>query len=225
MNAIFVTGTDTGIGKTFVTALLLDQFNRSGYKTFAIKPIASGTTYNEKYGWENDDVLVLQKAASIVRPLRVVNPITLKEPIAPHLAALHMDIQLTNSGVRNAIVASIQIEADINFIEGVGGWAVPLNNHELFSEVICALSIPVILVVGIKLGCLNHAILTYHTIIQKNVQFVGWVANCLDPKTLALEENIQTLQEWIKSPCLGIVPYECQSSDVLNIKPIQQLLF
>lgn len=204
---IFVTGTDTGVGKTTISVLLLRKLNRLGYKTFALKPIASGCIADENNNLINEDALALQAAALIVKPYTVVNPIALKEPIAPHLAAKLMGENLSVDLLTKTIISNLQSEADINIIEGVGGWSVPLNEKELFSEVIVNLKIPVILVVAIKLGCLNHAILTYHNILQMKVSLLGWVANCMEQNTLASSENIETLKQWIDAPCLGVVPF------------------
>ncbi len=218
MKSIFITGTDTDIGKTYISNLLLKQLNSAGYTTFGIKPIASGCHYNNDGLLVNDDALSLQQSASLFRSYPVVNPIALEDSVAPHLAADNMGLTLTKEHVKQKILSSVQDEADINIIEGVGGWSVPLNDNELFSTVIAELNIPVILVVGIKLGCLNHAILTYQSIIQMNVPFIGWIANCLVPETLLLEENIATLRQWIKQPCLGSVPYKEESN--INIEGI-----
>ena len=207
MNTIFITGTDTGVGKTMASVLWLKKLNQQGLKTFAMKPIASGCTLNQNGILENDDALILQKTATIYRPYSVVNPIALQEPIAPHLAAKKMHRILSVDNVLQAIQGSLQTEADVNLIEGVGGWNVPLNDTELFSDVIACLKIPVILVVAIKLGCLNHAILTYQAILQKKVPLLGWIANCIETDTLALNDNIATLAKWIPAPCLGVVSY------------------
>lgn len=206
--SIFITGTDTAVGKTTVSLFLLKKLKQLGYTTFAMKPIASGCTMNKNNDLINDDALALQAAASILKPYSLVNPIALKEPIAPHLAAKLMGKALSIDLVTKAITSCLAAEADINLIEGVGGWSVPLNETELFSEVICHLKIPIILVVAIKLGCLNHAILTYHTIRQMKVPILGWVANCIEREMLARNENIETLRQWIAAPCLGIIPFK-----------------
>jgi len=224
MKAIFITGTDTGIGKTYTSRLLLNQFNQLGLKTFGIKPIASGGLYNKNRQLENEDALILQKASSIFQPYHIVNPIILKEPIAPHLAAHHMKFTLTKNTLKKCILSSQQIEADINIIEGAGGWSVPLNYQELYSEAIAELKIPVVLVVGMKLGCLNHALLTYHNILNMQVPFIGWIANCFSSDMLYLEENITTLKQMICHPCLGIVPYKFTNAKI-NLNIIQQFLF
>ncbi|MCD6045092.1 MAG: bioD [Gammaproteobacteria bacterium] len=205
--SIFITGTDTAVGKTTISCLLLKKLKQLGYKTFAMKPIASGCTMDENNHFVNEDALALQAAASIFKPYPAINPIALKEPIAPHLAAKLMGKKLSVALLTETITAHVQAEADINIIEGVGGWSVPLNETELFSEAILQLNIPTILVVAIKLGCLNHAILTYHNIVQMKVPLLGWVANCIEQDTLASSGNIETLKQWIHAPCLGVVPF------------------
>lgn len=228
MNQIFITGTDTGVGKTHVATTLLRQLNNQGFKTFAIKPIASGAIVNSEGIWVNDDALNLQKSASLMRPYSLVNPFVFKEPIAPHLAAQKEDIQLSLKSVVKSLTASFQPEADFTLIEGVGGWSVPLNDYELVSDIVRALQIPTVLVVGIKLGCLNHAILTQQSIFASDVPFVGWIANCIDPDTLAVEEIIDTLEKWLRVPLLGKIPhgieYPICATD-LNLEPFTQNKF
>lgn len=222
-NAVFITGTDTDIGKTFVSCLLLQEFNALGLKTFAIKPIASGSQRDNDGKLRNQDALRLQRYSSIKKPYHVVNPIVFEKPVSPHIAAHEEGIQFSKSFIINKLISSIQSDADINVIEGVGGWAVPLNDNELLSDVFIELKIPVILVVGIKLGCLNHALLTYQNILTKNVPLIGWIANCLDVEMLSEKENILTLQNWIKSPCLGVIPHNCQSLGYIDVQRIQLL--
>lgn len=224
MKAIFITGTDTGTGKTTISQLLLNQFNQLGFKTFGFKPIASGGKYNKYDQFENEDALILQRNSSIYRPYYIVNSISLKDPIAPHLAAQNMKMKLTKNKVKKSILTSLQTDADINIIEGAGGWSIPLNYQELYSEVIAELNIPVVLVVGIKLGCLNHALLTYRNILQTKAPFIGWIANCISPNMLHLEENINTLKQMISHPCLGIVTYKFTDAKI-NLNVIQQYLF
>lgn len=225
MKKIFIAGTDTGIGKTFVSCLLLKEFNAIPLKTFAIKPIATGCQQNSYGEWQNNDALCLQTASSIKQPYKVVNPIALKDPIAPHLAARKMNIELSKASVKKSILFSLQQNAEITIIEGVGGWLVPLNDRELFADVICELNIPIILVVGMKLGCLNHALLTYTNMLAMNASIIGWIANCLLPDTLLLNENIYTLQKLLKKPCLGVIPYNCRSLGYIDINKIRQFLF
>jgi dethiobiotin synthetase len=208
MSNIFITGTDTGIGKTHVAVTLIKLFNQQGYETFGIKPIASGCSLNDTGKLVNEDALLLQEASSIKRSYDTVNPIAFKQPIAPHLAAKKSGVVLTASNVADKLNQSIQSEADVNIIEGVGGWAVPLNDREQVADVICSLKIPCILVVGIKLGCLNHAILTTQNMVQRQVPYIGWVANCLDPEALEVLGNIESLTSYISAPCLGVVAHD-----------------
>ena len=215
MTAIFITGTDTEIGKTTISRMLLQQWNQQGYRTCAMKPIASGCDYNENNQLVNEDALILQQTASIQLPYETVNPIALPDPIAPYLAAKNIKQALSAKMVKEKINSFLEIPADKHLIEGIGGWAQPLNETELLSDVISELQIPVVLVVGMRLGCLNHAILTYQHIKHCQVPISGWIANCIDPTMLAREENIQFLQQWISEPCLAVVP--CKEVDVVTI--------
>ncbi len=223
-HTLFITGTDTNVGKTYVSCLLLEAFNAAGFTTFALKPIASGCQKNHASGLRNSDALRLQHYASIKKPYEIVNSIAFEKPIAPHIAASETHTHLSKEFVYQAIMRSIQNDTDINLIEGAGGWALPLNHSELFSDLIIELKIPIILVVGIKLGCLNHALLTYFNILASGGVCIGWMANCLDTKTLSIEENIETLKNWIKAPCLGIVPYNEKCETCIDINTIQQQL-
>jgi len=207
MNAIFITGTDTDIGKTHVSIGLLNRFNKSGYSTFGMKPIASGCEKNIAGKLVNQDALALQAISSIERAYHHVNPIAFADPIAPHLASQKNGVNLSVDWVAEVISKSIAESADINIIEGVGGWSVPLNNHELFADVIAMLKVPTILVVGIKLGCINHAILTSRSIIEMQVPFLGWIANCIEPDQQFSEDNIRALSSWLPGPCLGVFQY------------------
>ena len=153
-----------------------------------------------------------------------MNPLIFEDYIAPHLAAKNAGVQLTASSLIAALKQSIQAEADFNIIEGAGGWSVPLNDHELMSDVIMALKIPTILVVGIKLGCLNHAILTQENIIRSQVPFIGWIANRIEQDTVAADDNIDTLKKWLKAPLLGVVPFRAENHSVDQWINIDHLL-
>lgn len=218
MPNIFITGTDTNVGKTFFTVALFHQMNMKGYKTFGIKPVASGCFLNEEGRLVNVDALAIQKAASIKKDYQIINPISFHEPIAPHIAAKKMGLYLSSRVIIDVITRSIQQEADINIIEGFGGWSVPINDNELMSEVVIKLNLPIILVVGIRLGCINHAILTAQKIIQNKASFLGWIANCIDNSMMELDENIQSIAEWMPAPCLGIIPYCIESDSIPKIE-------
>jgi dethiobiotin synthetase len=223
MKRVFITGTDTHVGKTYITVKLLKQINSLGFKTFGIKPIASGCTTNCNGALNNDDALAIQEASSICKPYHIVNPIALEAPIAPNLAAKHADIKLSVQDTAQLILSCIQPNADINIIEGVGGWSVPLNNTELFCETVHLLELPIVLVVGIRLGCLNHAILTCNSIRAKQLPFIGWIANCLDPNTLSMQDIIQTLKQWLPAPFLGTIPHS-MNNQVMHYDTINNII-
>lgn len=209
----FVTGTDTHVGKTFVTAALLRALNAEGLKTVGLKPLASGCVWQEG-AWKNDDALILQQAASQFLPYAVINPIALIDPVAPHLAARKQGQNLSLEKLAMALQPGLNVDADVTLIEGAGGWYVPLNEQDYFSDLARVLSLPVILVVGIRLGCINHALLTVAAIEHAGVSLAGWVANCVDPSMDCREENIDCLRQKIAAPCLGVLPYFSAQDDV-----------
>ena len=215
MKSVFITGTDTGVGKTSFAVALIKSLNATGYQTLGIKPIASGCKMSLNGQCVNADARALQKVSSISASYETGNPIALMQPIAPNLAAMFSGIELTADNVSIKLLNCVNNSADINIIEGIGGWSVPINNQQLLADVICDLNIPVIMVVGRRLGCLNHAILTSHAIIQQGAPMLGWIANCLDPTLPAIEEHIKTLTNWIKAPCLGVLPYNFQGNKLL----------
>jgi dethiobiotin synthetase len=204
---IFITGTDTEVGKTYTTEQLLKYFNKQGYKTLGLKPIASDAKHmNEKL--VNSDALTLQQAANIKLDYDLINPYCFEPPIAPHIAAKQAKIKLDITKIQQSIKQAISnIDYDICFIEGAGGWHVPLNDQQLFSDFAYESNLPVILVVGIKLGCINHALLTAQAIKQSGCQLIGWIANCLNTETAYIKENIQIIQSQLSPPLLSIVNY------------------
>lgn len=203
---IFITGTDTGIGKTTAALWLLDQLNQQGHSTIAIKPVASGCEFINGQ-LINDDALKLQQHASIKLAYSQVNPFAFAPPIAPHLAALENNQILSAEIISEAIAPTLKIPADYYVIEGCGGWLVPLNNNETYADFVVKNDFSVILVVGMRLGCLNHALLTYHAIKASGVKLKGWIANCIDPTMGYREHNIKSLQQIIAEPCLATMDY------------------
>lgn len=202
----FVTGTDTDAGKTFVSVLLLEALKAKGVSTLALKPVAAGC--EEVDGLLcNDDALKLQAAMTVELPYQQVNPVALKSAIAPHIAADEEGRRLSVDRLAGLIRGALMTSADVTLIEGAGGWLVPLNERETLANLVKELGLPVILVVGVRLGCLNHALLTAQAIAAAGLPLAGWVANCIDPQALRVEENIQTLQSMLPAPCLGVVPY------------------
>lgn len=209
----FVTGTDTGIGKTHVCLTLLQALATRGLSTVAMKPVASGCRYTDK-GLRNDDALQLQQAATIKLPYEDVNPCALPEAIAPHLTAhttgtiIDIDSLLQRF---NAIAA----RADVVIVEGIGGWLVPLNDQQTLADLAIRMALPVILVVGIRLGCINHALLTVTAMRNRmdSPPLAGWVANIIDPDTKAIDANIATLQQGIDAPLLGTLAHVKQAQN------------
>ncbi len=161
----FILGTDTGVGKTLVATSLLSGLKTKGFSTIGLKPIASGAKSTVE-GLRNDDALCLQKTASICLPYEQVNPFCFAEPIAPHIAAAQINCRLTVSDVMEACQFSLNYPADYHIIEGAGGVCVPLNKNELLIDLVLAMNFPVILVVGLRLGCLNQALLSLNCLQQ-----------------------------------------------------------
>ncbi|WP_277589730.1 dethiobiotin synthase [Pseudomonas chlororaphis] len=203
--AYFVTGTDTDVGKTTVAAGLLHAARLSGLSTAAGKPVASGCELTPK-GLRNADTLALLAECSLPLTYDEVNPLAFEPAIAPHLAAREAGVALTVQALLAPMRQVLARGADFTLIEGAGGWRVPLADQDNLSDLAMALGLPVILVVGVRLGCINHALLTAEAIAQDGLQLAGWVANIIEPKTSRLEENLATLAERLPAPCLGRVP-------------------
>jgi len=201
----FVTGTDTEIGKTTIAAGLLHAARLRGLTTAAVKPVAAGCE-STAAGLRNDDALALQ--AECVPPLDydLLNPVALAPPIAPHIAAREAGLTLTAAQLAAACNKVFEQGADLTLVEGAGGWRVPLNDRQTLADLAIELNIPVILVVGLRLGCINHALLTAEAIAADGLQLAGWVANQVDPQMDRQQHNLQTLQALLPAPCLGVVP-------------------
>ena len=202
----FITGTDTGVGKTRVSAALLTAFNARGFSTAAMKPIASGCI-NTPQGLRNDDALVLQQYASLPLTYQQVNPYAFEPAIAPHIAAEQAGQVIDFARIKHGLDI-LSAQADVVIVEGVGGWLVPLKRDATIADLAHILGLPVILVVGMRLGCLNHALLSAQSIEQSGLPFIGWVANVIDPAMLCIEENIEALRERIAAPWLGTVEWD-----------------
>jgi len=203
--AYFITGTDTDAGKTTVAAGLLHAARLSGLSTAAGKPVASGCSVTPQ-GLRNADALALQAESSIKLTYDEVNPVAFEPAIAPHLAAREAGVALTVNSLLQPMRHILSKQADFTLIEGAGGWRVPLADQSNLSDLAVALGLPVILVVGVRLGCINHALLSAEAIARDGLHLVGWVANVTDGKTSRLEENLATLAERLPAPCLGRVP-------------------
>lgn len=202
----FVAGTDTDAGKTLVATGLLEAANLKGLKTLAIKPVAAGCEATSE-GLRNSDALLLQQAMSEPLPYEQVNPVALEPAIAPHIAAEQVGRRLKVSQLAGYCRGVMMQPSDFLIIEGAGGWRVPLNRSETLAHLAKELNAPVVLVVGMKLGCINHALLTVEAILRDGLPLAGWVANHIDPDMSCYAENVATLLSLIPAPCLGEVPH------------------
>jgi dethiobiotin synthetase len=197
----FVTGTDTGVGKTLVACALLRAFASAGKSTVGMKPVAAGA---EEGRWPDVDALV---AASTVRaPAKLVNPYAFDPAIAPHIAAELAGARIEIDAIVRAC-EELSRRAEVVVVEGVGGFLVPLNERDTVADLARRLALPVVLVVGMRLGCLNHALLTRRQIEASGLRCAGWVANCIVPRMPHLEENVHALNERLGSALLGVVPF------------------
>jgi dethiobiotin synthetase len=197
----FITGTDTGVGKTLVSCALLHAFAAQGKQVAGFKPVASGCDEHE----HNDDAKALRAASGVPVTYGQVNPYCFRHAIAPHLAARHSGVRIELSRILTSY-HELSAQTDEVIVEGVGGFLVPLNDKQNSADLARELDLPVILVVGMRLGCLNHALLTLKAITDNQLECAGWVANVLDENMPALQENIETLRDYISAPLLGIVP-------------------
>lgn len=203
---IFITGTDTEIGKTTVCCYLLKKYQQQGLSTLGLKPVASGC-YKKNKQLVNDDALQLAEHSTIKLAYDLINPIQLQSPVSPNIAACNEGISLTADHICQQLSPSLQVSSDVTLIEGIGGWLVPINPQQTMADVVYQLSIPVILVVGVRLGCINHALLTQQAMLQKKVDCLGWIANQLDPDERRFQENIMTLKKHVKYPLIDCVSF------------------
>lgn len=204
--AFFVTGTDTDAGKTTISTGLLAAARQQGLSTLACKPVASGSQQTAD-GLRNPDALQLDSQCSIRLPYTDINPYAFEPPIAPHLAAIAAGIRLDCAALQTDVRRVLDHAAGLTLIEGAGGWRVPLNTQESLADLAMALQLPVILVVGMKLGCINHALLSAEAILRDGLPLVGWIANAVDPHMACQADNLETLRQWMPAPCLTEVPY------------------
>jgi len=204
--ACFITGTDTDVGKTLVSAALLYKCKSLASSSIAMKPVAAGCEQTEQ-GLRNSDALTLQKFASIPLSYEQVNPLALQAAIAPHIAAQEQKLSLSVEHLKKPLQEILNRSADFTLIEGAGGWLVPLNNNETLADLARAFKLPVIIVVAIRLGCINHALLTARAIQADGLNLIAWVANLVQGESDRYRENIASIQERISAPLLGVIPY------------------
>lgn len=201
----FVTGTDTGVGKTTVTVRLMQHFAAQGLKVVGMKPVASGCEWVDGR-WQNDDVMQLTAASNVQAPPELVNPYCFQPAIAPHIAAAQAGVEIQLDVIKAAYTALTGL-ADVVIVEGAGGLLVPLNETQTMGDLLRMLELPALLVVGMRLGCINHALLTRQVLQQQQLSFCGWVANQVDPEMRMQPENLQTLVAWLQQPPVLHLPY------------------
>lgn len=208
MHTFFVAGTDTDVGKTIVSKLIIRQLNAKIGATLGIKPVSAGCELTAD-GLRNEDALILQSESALKVPYDVINPIAFEPAIAPHIAAQLINKRISLDDLQSCLASALAYKPECLLIEGAGGWRLPLNNDGLFlSDFVKHNKIKVILVVGMKLGCLNHAILSYQAIQEDGLECVGWVANHLSADMPYLNENKETLLNVLGCPLIAEVPYQ-----------------
>jgi len=205
VSGYFVTGTDTGVGKTEVASAFIHKLAEGGHKVAGMKPVASGCR-NTALGLRNEDAEKLMAVSSVSLDYELVNPYAFAPAIAPHLAAQDAGQKIELERIRDCF-DTIAKGCELIVVEGVGGWRVPLGRVITTEHMAKALDLPVILVVGMRLGCLNHALLTVDAIGQAGITLAGWVANQVDPGMERVNENIETLRQRIDAPLLGRIPF------------------
>jgi dethiobiotin synthetase len=217
----FITGTDTGVGKTLIASALVYQFAQSGLKSVGMKPVAAGC---ELVGGKliSEDVTKLIAASNVTAPLTQINPYAFAPAVAPHIAAQQAGVEIELTTIQKAYQALAQ-SADVIIVEGAGGFCVPLGDNLNTADLVAYLNIPIILVVGMRLGCLNHAWLTVEAIEARGLKLAGWVANAIDPTMAMFDENLLSLKQRIKAPCMGVVPWQLDAhfervADCLSLK-------
>ena len=205
MRGVFVTGTDTGCGKTHVAAALITGLRQTGLQVTAFKPIAAGASSRDGK-LRNDDALALRTATGLALRYGAVNPYCFEAPIAPHLAAAEAGVRIEPAVVVAALEELVKT-GDFVVAEGAGGWHVPLAPGLDIQALALTLRLPVVLVVGLRLGCLNHALLTEQAIRASGAPLVGWIGTQIDPAMQRVRENLQTLQALLQGPCLGVLTH------------------
>ena len=207
LKSYFIIGTDTNVGKTYVASALVQHFVRLGFQSLGMKPIASGCERNQRGELINDDAQALINASNVSAPLNLINPYRFEPAIAPHIAATQAGVFIDLHEITQAYVQLTTL-AEAVVVEGAGGFFVPLNETQTLADLAVQLNIPIILVVGMRLGCINHALLTVEAIQSRGLCLTGWVANQIDPNFEMFEENLASLKKRIVAPCLSVVGWQ-----------------
>jgi dethiobiotin synthetase len=211
----FVTGTDTGVGKTLASTVLLHALRRRHGRAVGMKPVAAGSVrIGER--WESEDAECLRRASNVNVPEELDNPVLLREPVSPHLAARHEGIRIDIASIVKRYSELARL-ADAVVVEGAGGFLVPLSETETGADLAQALALPVVLVVGVKLGCLNHAMLTAHAVRARGLVLAGWIANRIEPNMDAVDENVEYLAGHLGAPLLSDIGYGSTDPEQVTI--------
>jgi dethiobiotin synthetase len=205
MKGYFITGTDTDVGKTLIALGVIEKLKQEGYRVGAIKPVAAGCECTAN-GLRNGDAVQLHQQCNVVLDYNAINPYPFAPAIAPHIAAADAGVRVDMENIYQHY-ETIAEKSDCVVVEGAGGWQVPLNDFQTIADLAKRLQLPVILVVGMRLGCISHALLTVESIGAAKLPLAGWVANQIEPEMNRLEENIATLQQRIDAPLLGCIPW------------------
>ena len=205
MFSVYVTGTDTGIGKTLASCTLLHALRGHGLRVAGMKPVASGCERIDG-GWKNADALALQAAGTPGIEYADINPFALEQPLAPELAARDAGIEVALPPIL-AAYARLADRSDALIVEGVGGWAAPFSPSLMQADLVRALRVPTVLVVGLRLGCLNHALLSARAIAADGIHLAGWIASHVDPAMERVEDNLAMLRARLPAPCWGVLPH------------------
>jgi dethiobiotin synthetase len=214
--SLFVTGTDTEVGKTRIATGLCAAFVDAGLRVTAMKPIASGCRRTPA-GLRNDDAESLLHSMNVRASYGEVNPYAFEPAIAPHIAAAEAGVSVDFT-VLDHCFERLQLQSDITIVEGAGGWLAPVDTTRNFADLATRWGLDVVLVVGLRLGCLNHALLTQESVHRHGLRLVGWVGNCIDPAFERLEQNIATLKSRLNAPCLGEIPYAPHADNASTAK-------
>jgi len=212
----FITGTDTNVGKTWTTIALMRYFENQGKSVVGMKPVASGCVMQDGQ-LKNEDALLIQENASLPIDYDLINPYAYEPPVSPHIAGVNNPVELDQLVAGFDLLKNL---ADVVVVEGAGGWYTPLNDREANSDLATVLALPVIMVVAIRLGCINHARLTYQAIEQSGINCAGWIAVCTAPDMLNRDDNIQSIKTAVDAPLLGVLPY----SDVADFDFLSEQL-
>ncbi len=207
---VFITGTDTEVGKTVVATALIRALVQAGHRIAAMKPIAAGADPGPT-GPQNADAVALKAAANVPATYEIVNPYCLKLPASPHIAAAKEGISIKLAPIVQAF-GQLTRNSDLVVVEGAGGWLAPINETETMADIAATLDLPVVLVVGLRLGCLNHALLTAQAIEARGLTCAGWIGNHLQPRFEHAAENLATLEARLAAPLLDVVPFQAHAS-------------